>query len=238
MRSTLVALLTFLFSFGVFAQDAESILAESHILGYAPNLEIRAELRIMGRGAVQRRTVQVFLQRADDGASRMLAQIIEPPFLQSMKFLQHQDADGGQDRWLGSSRGVQRLSVGNYGQSLFNSDFTTDDFAYVDVGVLQLELLDREGDLVSIRATDESGGTRIVTVDEPRNLIVGVDYLDDSGNTKRRYTVNQVGSNGGVWHPVSAEMRDLVAGTYTELTTISLESPESIPARVFSRGSL
>jgi hypothetical protein len=220
------------------AQDVASILAESHILGYAPNLEIRAEMRIMGRGAVQRRTLQVYLQRSEDGSSQMLVQIMEPPFLQSMKFLQHQNADGTQDRWLGSSRGVQRLSIGDYGQSLFNSDFTTDDFASIDVSVLRLELLESENNIARIRATDESGEVRVITVDEQRKLVVGVDYLNGDGDAVRRYTVNSIDSTDDVWHPVSAEMRDLVADTYSELTILSLESVARIPARVFSRGSL
>jgi hypothetical protein len=220
------------------AQDAASIVTESHILGFAPALEIRAEMRILGRGAMQRRTVQVYLQRSGDGSSRMLAQILEPPFLQSMKFLQHQNADGTQDRWLGSSRGVQRLSIGDYGQNLFNSDFTTDDFAYIDVSNLQAEVIDRSADITRIRVTDAAGSTRIMSVDEARHLIVGIDYLDDHGAVERRYTVTTTASTDGVWHPILAEMHDLVADTRTELTVLTLEPVAQIPARVFSRASL
>lgn len=234
----LLALVLLLPGTSVVAETAAEMLANAHILGYAPNLEIRAEMQLLDRGAPQRRTIQVFLQRQDDGRTRIFTQILLPPFLQSMKFLQYQSPDGEQDRWMSTSRGVRRLGVRDAAEHLFNSDFTTDDFSYLDVEGHELSIVERAGQLVTINERAPSRRERLITVDTAKKLIVAVDYRNESGKTEREYRVEETGSVNGIWYPRVSKMTDLTSETSTRLTIERIEAVDSIPDRIFSRGNL
>ena len=220
------------------AQSAEQLLAGAHILGSAANLVADAELEIHGGSGDLERGIRLHLRNESDGGSRVLAQVIRPAYLSSMKFLMYREPDGRQDRWVTTSRGVRRLTAGDGDERIFGSDFTAADLSSLDVAGHRLEVLDREDGLARIRATRAGEPTRVISVDTENGLITQLDYLGADGEPVRRYRVQEVGQTDGVRFPRVARLDDLTGGTYTVLRLTSVVVVDSIPDRVFSRAGL
>jgi len=220
------------------AQSAEELLAGAHILGSAPNLIADAELEIHGDSGDLERGIRLHLRNEPEGGSRVLAQVIRPAYLASMKFLMYREPDGRQDRWVTTSRGVRRLTAGDGDERIFGSDFTAADLSSLDVDGHRLEVLERADGLARIRATRPGEPARVITVETGGGLITHVDYLGSDGEPVRRYRVLETGQTDGVRFPRVARLDDLAAGTHTVLRLTEVQVVDSIPDRVFSRAAL
>lgn len=218
--------------------DATELLDGAHILGYAPNLVVRADMEIHGTSGQLDRTVQFHLRNEAGGATRVLAQIIRPAYLMSMRFLMHRTDDGRQDRWVTTSRGVRRLTDGDGDERIFGSTFTARELSSLDHAGSDLALLDINPSEALIRTTAPDRQVRLITIDRESRIIRQIDYLTASGHLSKRYRVTEIGVTNGFSFPRIARMDDFSDGTYTILRMHEVEVVDSIPDRVFSRANL
>lgn len=224
------------------ADSAASYVLDSHILGISEYTAVEATMIIHGSRGDQTRRLEVLMHRPGEDESRVLARIVWPAFLTNMKFLIHNNGDRGQEKWMTTSRGVRRLSDSNTDESVFNSDFTVEDFSDLRTGEYRFAYHEDDDPngirVIHARRTEAASGSKVFHVDPEAKLIRRIDYLDPSGALVRQYRIlstQQVASHD---YPKQAEMRDLQAGTSTEITIESVDVESRIPARMFNRASL
>jgi hypothetical protein len=214
----------------------------SHILGTSEFTSVEATMHVRGSRGDQTRRLEVFIHREPDGDSRILAQIVWPAFLTNMKFLVHGEADGGQERWMKTSRGVRRLSNANVGDSVFNSDFTVEDFSYLDEGDYEFSYApDRDGLTVVRAELREPAGdvhTKVFRIDGEAELIREIDYLGQTGRVVRRYRTISTQRVSGIEYPQHVEMTNLADGTSTSIQIDRIDVTRRLPARLFNRAGL
>lgn len=227
-----------------FGQTAREAILSAHILGTSQYTSVEATMEIHGKRGDQTRRIEVFIHRMDSGESRILSQVVWPAFLTNMKFLMHSEADGNQERWMKTSRGVRRLSNANFSDSVFNSDFTVEDFSYLDGSDYDFSYHGSDGQdglrVVAARAVDSGSEirTKVFRIDSDAKLIREIDYLNSNGELVRKYRTLETQQVAGLSYPERVEMRDLRDDTSTEITIDSIDTRRRIPARTFSRAGL
>lgn len=225
------------------AGTAEGILRDSHIFGDAPNLSILATMTIDSGSGTSVRGIEVYVAREERVSVRMLAQVRHPAFLRNMKFLMHRNEDGRTDFWMRTSHGVRRLTGGNRDERLFGSDFTVEDFSYIDPSEYRLTLgpsEDAEKYVIDgeLRTPAPDHHAKVFFVNRATGLIDRVEYVDSNGTIVKVYELLSTQLTSGRTFPHEALMSDLVAGTSTRLTIDSVDTAAAIPPRLFNPGAL
>ncbi|MBN1686468.1 MAG: outer membrane lipoprotein-sorting protein [Spirochaetales bacterium] len=221
---------------------AEEILANTHLLGNAANIILTATMDIRSPRGDKSRTLEIYISQNDE-ASKILAQVTSPPFLRNLKFLTHQFSDGSDDKWVKTSRGVRRLAEGNYGEALFDSDFTVEDLSRIDESRFDLEVVDtgETSGVRAIKAIPTYNGPdythKIFKIEVDTGMLSGVDFFRDEALVKR-YTLLERQVIGGEPYPLLCTMEDFAKGTSTVLEIDKVSIEDSIPERLFNRGSL
>ena len=227
---------------GQSASAATEILDNTHLLGNAPNIILTATMDIRSSRGDKSRTIDIYISQ-DEETSKILAQVSSPPFLRNLKFLTHQFANGSDDRWVKTSRGVRRLAEGNYGEALFDSDFTVEDLSRIDQSRFDLEVTD-PGDTSGLRAVKATPtyknpdyDYKIFLIETETGMLTGVDFY--SGDTiVRKYTLVDRQVVDGELYPLLCKIEDFEKNTSTILEIEAVSIEDSIPARMFNRGSL
>ena len=225
------------------AADVATVLENAHLLGPSESIVLRAVMDIHSRGGASTRTVEVSIEREADGAARILAQVIEPAFLRNLKFLMHRDHRGRSDFWMRTSSGTRRLTGRDNTESIFNSDFTVEDFSYIDIAAYELALLPDQpagSTVIDGRLTQASPThtRRVFTVEDETGLIERVRYLDANGRMVKEYELLTRQEISGQTLPHEAVMTNHTEGTFTKLTIVSVDPDARIPARVFNPAGL
>jgi hypothetical protein len=232
-------------AFAVTADEAltvEAILNKTYLLGNAPNIVLSASMDIKSPRGDKNRVLDIYVTQGDEEA-KILAQVTSPPFLRNLKFLTHQYANGTDDKWVKTSRGVRRLAEGNYGESLFNSDFTVEDLSRINRSRFDLEVLDT-GELSGTQAVKATPTYRnpdythkIFKIEVETGMLAGVDFFEDE-KLVRQYTLVDRQVIEGDLYPRLCKMEDFTEGTSTLLKITEVSIEDSIPSRLFNRGSL
>jgi hypothetical protein len=233
---------------GSFAQAGSyspaAILQGATIFGRFDAMEIEAEMAIRDSRSTKSRGLAIAVEHRQNGTTRVLARVVSPGFLSRMKYLVHHHENGREDAWLSTSRGVRRLTGARRQVRLFDSDFTAEDFAPLDTGSLDLQLIEGAespcSGCVGIRAREQSGSqtTRLLFVEQGTGLIHQVDYLDRSGDLVRRYELVATQTIRGQTVPRTCRMEDFERESVTTLRFTSVKLPDSVPARLLNPGSL
>ena len=220
----------------------EEILGNVYLLGDAPNIVLSASMDIRSPRGDKNRALDIYISQNDD-ESKILAQVTSPAFLRNLKFLTHQFSNGSDDKWVKTSRGVRRLAEGNYGEALFDSDFTVEDLSRINQSRFDLEVVDsgETSGTRTIEATPTYSNPdythKVFKIEVETGMLVGVDFFEDE-ELIRRYTLVERQVITGELYPLLCLMEDLTKGTSTllQITKVSIE--DSIPSRLFNRGSL
>ena len=155
----LLLLLTVFSGFTLQAETAGEVLSNAHILGEHQSIVMKVLMDIEKSGNSTERKLEIYLEHENTGAARVLTQIVSPAFLRNMKFLLRRGDDGSEDKWLKTSKGIRRLSNANAAESIFNSDFTVEDFSFVNVSDYRLRFLeDADENEYRIEAVPKAGG--------------------------------------------------------------------------------
>ena len=220
----------------------EEILSNIHLLGDAPNIVLTAGMDIKSPRGDKTRTLEIYISQ-DEKASKVLVQVISPPFLRDLKFLTHQFPDRSDDKWVKTSRGVRRLAEGNYGEALFDSDFTVEDLSRIDRSRFDLEVVDT-GESSGIRAVkaiptyrNPDYSYKVFKIEVDSGMLTGTDFFRDERLIKQ-YRLLERQVIDGELYPLLCIMEDLTKGTSTVLSIEKVSIADSIPERLFNRGSL
>lgn len=243
LRNQLI-ILTLLMGINLFlsAEVPEQILENAHLMGNDPNLVINLTMKIETPQGQKERELEVYINR-EEGASRILAQIIHPSFLRNMKFLNHRNPDGREDKWLKTSRGVRRLSTANNSEPLFDSDFTVEDLSYFNSSELRLELVENNDDEIHhvIKATPFSKYSgysyKIIFINKGSGIVSRVDFYEDN-EIYKQYTLTEYRKINDKLYPVTCKMENFAEGSRTTLLVDNLDIVNSIPGRIFNKGNL
>jgi hypothetical protein len=221
---------------------AEEILKNVYLLGDAPNIVLSASMDIKSPRGDKTRVLDIYISQNDD-ESKILAQVSSPAFLRNLKFLTHQFTDGSDDKWVKTSRGVRRLAEGNYGEALFDSDFTVEDLSRINQSRFNLELAD-SSEFPGMRAVKATPTYRnpdythkVFLIEVETGMLAGVNFFIGEGLIKR-YTLVERQLVDGELYPLICLMEDLSEDTSTIFEIIEVSIEDSIPARLFNRGSL
>ncbi|MFW5786023.1 MAG: outer membrane lipoprotein-sorting protein [bacterium] len=227
------------------ATEPAELLRSAFVFGGDTTAEIRAALEIDEQGRVKERTLQVYVEH-DNGERKLYAQIVEPPFLDQMRFLSTTDSRGNEARWTATSTGVRRVADTGTPEELFGSDFTVQDLAGIEMNDYDLtELPDEriagtEMRVISARATARRApfAERRFWIDPATDLVYRAEYLDSSDNVVKRYQVHETLQRDGTVYPEVVTMTNLARGSTSTLTITEFTLVDDIPERYFSRAVL
>ena len=221
----------------------EELLASGNILGGSGSVVMKVSMSIETSRGSKERGLEVYIRREGDG-SKVLAQIVAPAFLSSLKFLYHRDPGGKESKWLKTSRGVRLLSEAQRSERLFDSDFTAEDLSDVNPAKFRLRSMSAQsnGALVCIEAIPVEGRSfydrKVLCFDSGTRILRRIDYFDGEGGLIKQYTLDETQLVDGELYPARSTMRDLRSGGQTELRVEGVEAGDSIPDRLFSRANL
>ncbi|MFP4365099.1 MAG: outer membrane lipoprotein-sorting protein [Spirochaetia bacterium] len=242
MKKILVCIWMLLIVYSAFAQSAEQIYEQAFFFSNSDSVVMEVAMTIHERRGDKERELEIFLENESDGGRRVYMQITRPGFLRNMKYLQHQDGDGSSQQWLRTSRGVQRLTSSNSDEPLFGSDFTVGDLSESAVADYSVSLEEETHEFFIIRAVPENSGSRyayrLMHISKESSIIHRVDFYSASSELVKQYELLSTQNIGEYIFPETCIMRDLAAGTETELQFLDLDVDRRIPSRVFNRGNL
>lgn len=243
MRRSLWAFLFFLFGVCLVASDETGeLLAGTSLFGDGDRLVIRLAMTITESGQDKNRELELFLER-NDGEVRSLARILSPAFLSGMKFLKRSEPGHPDAQWIKTSSGLRRLGASNGSERVFGSHFTVEDFGSINASNFVLSPLPEADDATTraIRALPREPAPyaeRIIRVERESGLIVAMECRDGEGRLIKRYSVISASGTGKDRRPEEAVMEDFFLKGSTRLRLLSLETPSSIPERLFNPGAL
>lgn len=231
-------------TFATASAEARALIEAASIFGPYPRLIAKIEMRMFPAdgGAAKTRELEISIQRSG-GRIFTLARVTSPAFLGDMKFLKRMEPGKADAQWVKTSRGVRRLAADRRYESLFDSQFTSEDFGSVDGSGYELSLVPDRDDaasrVVAAKPTDSAPyARRLIRLARDSGLVTAMEYLDASGKALKRFSVIEVEGSGRDARPVELRMDDLVSGASTRLRVIALATPSSIPERVFNPLSL
>lgn len=194
---------------------------------------------------------RVWWRRFPDGRSRVLYRVLSPADLRGSAVLAIQRGDGGSDlfSYLPELRKVRRISSQSLQGSLFGSDFTYEDFQYLQGLREQKEVeiepgASHDGDWTLSSTPDASSGsayTRVVlTVDKKTCLPVRTEFYEAGDRLRKVMTLDpeQVFEQDGARIPMHVEMTDRLEESRTELDVLEVEVGRKVPRRVFDMKAL
>jgi len=227
----------------IYAITPKETLTNILIFGNGSNMYVDVTMDIHSSRGDKERTLEAIVSRTNTGI-KLLLSIKVPAFLNKMKYLSQRDSKGNENRWLGTSRGVRKLSQANSNENIFDSDFTVEDLSVVNVSHFSLSMgnpIEIEGVKCStIKAVPlvegYSSAEKIFYIDG--KFLWGIDYFDESGNLIKKYRVKNTMIVDGELYPKECIMRTLTDKTSTSLIFNSIDLVDSIPSRIFNRANL
>lgn len=230
-------------SWVVGAQEPDELLREAVLFGGFERLRSTVEMEIHDEGT-KTRILQLYVEHEGDDY-RALIQVVEPAFLNQMKFLSISSGNRT-DQWISTSRESHRVAEGSENEPLFDSDFTVEDFSDSDPDDYSLtRRADRtvEGEACHVidvvpESVETNYARRRVFLSEADRIIVRAEYYDDAGELIKLFELHDRMTVDGAAFPRRATMRTLTADTHTVLTVDEVETNVRIPRRYFNPGSL
>ncbi len=235
----IIAIILLIKGYPLLAEDARSIVEDAHVFGNSRSLYIRLDMEIQEAGDSTVRGIEIY-RNLSEQERQLLIQVVTPPFLRSMKFLQLETGSSQSQQWLATSRGVRRMGSGDGSTRLFDSDFTLDDFSFSDVDEYAYTTISDDGAMTTIRAVPaaSAGEQRLLYIENSSSIITRVDYLDSRGELVKQYRVLEFFEDTAGRFPRVARMDSFGRGSHTEIHISSFDDESSIPSRIFHRGSL
>lgn len=227
------------------ALEPAELLESAFVFGASTTAEIRATLEIDEQGRVKERTLQIYVEQRD-GERKLYAQIVDPPFLDRMRFLSTTDSRGNEARWTATSTGVRRVAESGTPEELFGSDFTVQDLAGIEIDDYELTEMPDETiagtrmRVISARATGRRPQftERRFWIDTGTDLVHQAEYLDGADRVVKRYRVHETLERDGTVFPGVVSMTNLQRGSSSTLTITEFNLVDDIPERYFSRAAL
>lgn len=227
------------------ALETAELLESAFVFGASTTAEIRATLEIDEQGRVKERTLQIYVEQRD-GERKLYAQIVEPPFLDQMRFLSTTDSRGNEARWTATSTGVRRVAESGTPEELFGSDFTVQDLAGIEIDDYELTEMPDETiagtrmRVISARATGRRPQftERRFWIDTGTDLVHQAEYLDSADRVVKRYRVHETLERDGTTYPEVVSMTNLQRDSTSTLTITEFNLVDDIPERYFSRAVL
>lgn len=243
--SALAALFLCILVGGAVAEEPAELLDSAFVFGSATTAEISASLEIDERGRAKTRKLRVLVE-AQEGERKLFAQIVDPPFLDDIRFLSITDPQGEKSRWTATSTGVRRIADAGDDERLFGSDFTVQDLSGIDRDQFELESLPRdtingrEMHLISARDLRRRSEypQRQFWVDVETDLVYQAKYYDGRERLVKRYRVHETFVRGGITYPELVTMSDFSVDSESTLTVLDFQVVQDIPDRHFSRAAL
>jgi hypothetical protein len=243
------------------------LIDSAAIFGRETTAEIQARLIIDEQGRRKERTLRILVEQSAGtageggaggtaGERKVYAQIIDPPFLDRMRFLSVTDARGNESRWTATSTGVRRIADSGAAEELFGSEFTVQDFTGLDATSYELRELPRERlNGREMRVVVAVGGGRravypgrIYWIDADTALVRRIEYFtsadalsgdaDSRGEPAKRYQVEATLERRGAVYPEVAVMTNPSENSTSTLRIEEFSIVEDIPDRNFNRAAL
>lgn len=201
-------------------------------------------MEIKGRRGTKNRDVEIYLHQTDEDMKLRLS-VIAPSFLNYMKYLQIKTGDSNTKKWLRTSRGVRQLSNSNNSDKVFDSDFLVSDFSGFDYENSRLEYHGEESlegilcDVVTIEnnSDDTDFSKKVCYVRKESGLIQKIEYFDGDDKVKEYLLIEDQVIRGSEY-PRECSMTNLKDKTSTLILFKKVEEVQSIPSRIFNKGSL
>jgi hypothetical protein len=229
------------------AESAEEILQEVHLFSGSDSVIFDIEMQIIQGGGSKSRSLKVYFSGKQGEYTKVLAQIITPPFLNKMKYLLHKYEEGREDKWMSTSQGVRKLSTANRQESVFGSDFTVEDFSFIKAEDFSLQMEKTtgtgEGQALYIVEMTPKGRKKVYTrkvvfVERDSHLLTRVDYYNSKNEIFKSYEVVETQKIGGNLYPKLCRMQSLDKSSETTLDFITIDEKTQIPDRVFNKSSM
>lgn len=240
MKNTILAGIIFvLIPSAIFGQSASDVLAKAHLFGQSVYLEFTVAMTIHSGPTEKSRNIEILMRdRANE--SQVFMQVISPPFLKEMKFLQHSLSSGETLQWMATSRGTRKITSSGTDERVFDSDFTASDFTVINsrnYNILDFQTVPFNGVTVfrlDVRPTEgkDLWDYRRLYIDQESFLILRVDYFK-TGAVAKRYSLEETQIVDGLVFPRNVKMEDLRADSFTLLQFTKVDTPSSLPDRVF-----
>jgi len=217
---------------------AASFLQDSSILGNAEHTIMTTELLIETPRGEKKRELKIYKEELSNNHFKLMAQVVYPPFLNSMKLLVIKNAQHV-SRWIKTSRGVRTVVPTSRKERLFDSDLDTEDLIDMDISLYQLRIADENENSIVIEAVQKNNsGKRLVTIDKKMQLIMSVDYYDSQDQFYKQYKVMETIIERETAFPKICIIEHPKESTRTVLRFTAIEMPSDISSRYFNQYQL
>lgn len=222
------------------APDGAAVIraSEQRIKSHSEKTTYRMELLDAEGRVTQTRDIELYYKRAG-GSESTLFKFTAPPVVQGTGLLIVDEGKAVNDIWmyLPATRRVRRIAGAEKTNWFMGTEFTHEDFedyksdAYAFKVDNEDEACGQGQRCVVVAATasdaaekDASGyGRKVYWIEKQSMYPVRVDYLDRAGAAVKRLEVRKLEKSGAYWRPQAYEMRNLVNGRTTRLTTVARE---------------
>jgi outer membrane lipoprotein-sorting protein len=195
---------------------------------------------------------KIYWKRGEDGLSKLLLQVEDPPDLRGAAYLAlERENTTDMFSYLPELKRVRRIHSRSVSGSLFGTDFTYEDFQRLqDFGahstIERLPDTELDGRSVHVLATnphEESGSTyeRIVSfVDQETCVLLQAEFFETLKEPRRRLLadVSSLHQQGEIWVAQKLTMKDLRDGGESRLELKKLALDVDIPDRRFNQSRL
>ena len=205
-----------------------------------------------GEGELSRSRATIHWKRFESGLASVLLRFSEPPQRAGMAMLARQQQKGSPETYLylPELRQTRRVSAKSAAGSMFGTDFSYEDFAYLQ-GVAErgerARLPDREIAgrscyvLESVPDEAEAAYERVLYfLERERCTPLRAEFFGAGGTLRKVLEVDpsRVEAHGDRFIPMESVMRDLDAGTQTRVRVESIEPDVEIRDRFFEPSQL
>ncbi len=184
-------------------------------------------------GPIERSRAQIFWRRFEDDLIAVKFEFSEPPRRYGTRMLARQKLEGKPEvyLYLPELQVVRRVSASNAAGSMFSTDFSYEDFAFLQ-GIAQDENA-KAGDDVEIEGrtayvlesqvalAEEPAYERILYyIERERCVPLRAEFYEPGGTLRKRFevAVDSVQQHGDRHVPMAMTMRDLGNGSHTTVT--------------------
>jgi hypothetical protein len=227
------------------SQDAEELLQSAKVFGTAEFTEVTAELDIRQDSRRQTRTIEIAYAEEGPHARKVFAQIVQPRFLQQMRFLMRQASADETEQWLATSRGVRKLDNTGTSERLFSSDFTIEELTGFPNGPYDAEYRGTEdvdgfdthvihGEVDSVHSNYDSF---LLRRERETGIIVWIEFFN-ANRLVKEYRLLEMNEKNGRHYTAHCRMESYDRNSRTELRVTSIQFPPRISESVFTRENL
>ncbi len=203
-------------------------------------------------GELSRARARVYWKRFENGLAAVQLRFTEPPQRAGMAMLSREQPNGEPETflYLPELRQTRRVSAKTAAGSMFGTDFSYEDFAYLQ-GVRRagatrrLEDGQRDGRAVYRLETRPEGEDaryeRIVHyIEIERCVPLATEFFEGGERLRKVYSVDleAIEKIGTHWIPMHSVMRDLEAGTQTDVRIEAIDPDARLRDRLFEPAEL